>query len=254
MRAALLPIDRSFLSIHHRFLDGSDDARRWARWLKQIEKITGLQLERLDTRDPLRRKVTAGTWDEQGEFMTSFQPRHNSRWIFGRFSDPRVRVRIVLYRDRPDYCDTVAWTVEPDAFPPDQLADRLVRLFDCGNRVLRSFFAIADTEENFATKSKESGYGVDLQEELSGVFWLTYFNRKYCEFFGRDTLAGIREAEFLPLGGVRIQLGASPLKYRHARRLQIERKLGPESFVNPRSRREKEQGAAVLTYTQLRRK
>ncbi len=134
------------------------------------------------------------------------------------------------------------------------MAGTLEQLFDAGNQVFRPFYATADTEEHLATKAKASGYGVDYQEELSGVFWLTYFNRHYYEFFGRDKFAGIKEAQIDAKGGVRMRLGASPFKYRDARRLQIERKLGPASFIAPKSRREKEHGEAVLTFEQLRRK
>jgi hypothetical protein len=197
--------------------------------------------------------VAPGTWDEQGEFITAFEEHHTTRWINGRFSDPRIRVYIHLDHD-DDSWNRVHWTIDPDAFPSAQFTDILRRLFDAGNHALRPFYAISDTEANVNTKAKKSGYGVDYQEELSGVFWLTYFNNHYCDFFGHETLAAISEAEFPPRGGVRLQLGKSPFTYRQTRRLQIERKLGSASFVDSKSRREKERGDAVLTFAQLRRR
>ena len=112
---------------------------------------------------------------------------------------------------------------------------------------------MADTQEHFATKAKAGGYGVDYQAELSGVFWLTWFDKQYCEFFGRDKFAAIKEAKIDSRGDVRLRLGVSPFTYREARRRQIERNLGTASFIDPKSRREKEHGASVLTFEQLRR-
>ena len=93
----------SLMFIHHNFLGKHDDSQYWSQLLKQSERITGLQLERLDRRDPLRRKVKADSWDEQGEFVVSFGSREQSRWIFGRFTDGLVTFRIQLYRDKPDF-------------------------------------------------------------------------------------------------------------------------------------------------------
>jgi hypothetical protein len=53
MRARLVPLpEKRTVVIDHDFLGRSDDQKCWARWLKQVEHITGLSLERLDTRDP----------------------------------------------------------------------------------------------------------------------------------------------------------------------------------------------------------
>ena len=125
-----------------------------------------------------------------------------------------------------------------DAFDDDRLVKVSSQLFALGNRVLKPFYATADTERNLASKSKRSGYGVDLQAELSGVFWLTYFNKPYRDFFGREKFASIPEVTS-QRGGVTIRLGDSPRDYNAARRLQIEAILGKQCFIDPKSRRSK---------------
>lgn len=254
MPAKLVKVKRSYLKVDHDFLDRDGDGRPWARWLKKVEKVLGLEMDRLDHRDPLRRKVQPRSWDEQGEFIVSFRARQSSRWVFGRFADTRIRFRINLHRDRPNLWNRISWTIDPEAVSRDELAGVLEQLFDAGNLIFRPFYAVADSEKHLATKAKAGGFGVDYQAELSGVFWLTYFNKQYCEFFGRDKFAAIKEAEIDSKGGARLRLGVSPFTYREARRTQIERKLGSASFIDPKSRREKKHGESVLTFEQLRRK
>ncbi len=241
----------SLMFIDHHFLGNDDGSQRWSQLLKQSERITGLQLKRLDRRDPLRRKVKANSWDEQGEFVVNFGGREQSRWILGRFTDGLVRIRIQLYRDKPNFSNVLVWSIPLDAFDDDRLVRMSSKLFALGNRVLKPFYATADTERNLASKSKRSGYGVDLQAELSGVFWLTHFNKPYRDFFGVEKLASIPEVTS-QRGGVTMQLGDSPLNYNAARRLQIEAILGKQCFVDPKSRREKERGEHVLAFSELR--
>lgn len=240
----------SLMFIHHHFLGKEGDSQCWSQLLKQSERSTGLQLERLDKRDPIRRKVKADSWDEQGEFVVTFGSREQSRWILGRFTDGLIRCRIQLYRDKPNYSNVMVWTIPLDAFGDDRLVKVSSKLFALGNRVLKPFYATADTEGNLASKSKRSGYGVDLRVELHGVFWLTYFNKQYRNFFGAEKLASIPEVTS-QRGGVTLQLGDSPLNYNAARRLQIETILGKQCFVDPKSRREKEPGKHVLSYAEL---
>lgn len=243
----------SLLFIQHDFLSKHDDAQCWSQLLKQSERITGLKLERLDRRDPLRRKVKTNSWDEQGEFVITFGSREQSRWIFGRYTDGLVRCQIQLYRDKPHFSNVLIWTIPLDAFDYDQLVKVSSKLFALGNRLLKPFYATADTERNLASKSKRSGYGVDLQAELNGVFWLTYFNKPYRDFFGAEKFASIPEVTSLR-GGVTMQLGDSPLDYEAARRLQIEAILGKQCFIDPKSRRERERGEHVLAFSELRQK
>ena len=145
------------------------------------------------------------------------------------------------------------WSIHGDT--TDKALARIAsRLFDLGNRLLKPFYAYCDTTANLQTKEKANGFGIDPEAELKGIFWLTYFNVRYRKFFGETKFKSISQAQPSVNRGVKTQLGELPGSYDHRLRLRIEKKLGRETFVDPRSRREKEPGNRyVLSLDDLRR-
>lgn len=93
---------------------------------------------------------------------------------------------------------------------------------------------------------------VDIQSELLGVFWFTYFNAPYVAFFGEDKFNGCPGVERSGDGSITIVLGDSPTSVTPELRERSTAALGKESFVNPRDILGKQGGRSALTFPQLR--
>lgn len=248
--ARKLKVDVSdYTAIRHQAVTDWANPLLWAAYLEQSQMIVGDKFKYLDDRDPMRRKAQSFTPHENAEFITTFkQYRH----ILGKFDRAPLALSIFLCRDDPENLNGLGWSIKGDT--TDRALARIAsRLFDLGNRLLKPFYAYCDTVANLQTKVKAVG-GIDPEAELKGVFWLTYFNARYRKFFGEAKFKSIVFAKPSANRGVKIQLGESPGSYDPKLRLAIEKKLGRETFVDPRSRREKEPGNRhVLSFDDLRR-
>jgi hypothetical protein len=122
----------------------------------------------------------------------------------------------------------------------------------------QSFYALGDRITIIAMKKKPSG-AVDIQRELLGIFWLTYFNKKYVHFLGQDKFVSIVNSkfdtevnsEFDTDGGLTLTTGTDLDNTSPETSLQIEKQIGTEHFVDPNSREEKAIGKFALPFESL---
>lgn len=238
--------------ITHQSVTDWASPRMWEAYLDETQSIVGDKLKYLDSRDPMRRKAQSFTPQANASFITALGAKEQNRFIFGKFDRAPLVLEVFISRYDPESFNGLGWSIKDD--PDDTAMSRMAcRLFDLGNRILKPFYAYCDTVANLQTKEKANGFGIDPETELKGVFWLTYFNNRYRRFFGAARLRSIAHAKPTANRGIRIQLGESPGCYDPRLRLVVEEKLGRETFVNPRSRREKEPGNRhVLSFDALR--
>ena len=226
-------------------------ADRWARYFGSAEDILGASITHLDKDDPVRRRVKAGALTEVSEYVTFMGKRDESRWVFGKMESIGVEFAVRHYRDVRGWPNSINWYF-PAGFA-DSASGALVirRLFDCGNTTLSAFYAYGDTRDQVSSKKKESG-AVNIQSELIGVFWLSYFDTLYVSFIGRERFDELQGISVKFDGGATLELGTTPSSVPHERRADAEAKLGRKLFVEPKDMSTKRQGEYALTFEQLR--
>ncbi|MBN2684671.1 MAG: hypothetical protein JXR40_05285 [Pontiellaceae bacterium] len=226
------------------------DAKSWSDFYGGIGSVLSANLSHLDTNDPVRRVVKST--NDSGDFTVSFGEREESRWLHAKFRGAKVEMMIHHHKRRrvdprefpnsinvyfdKKYCDSVS------------LTERVVRVFELVIEHMRPFYAYSDVVENISIKKKRFG-AVNLQEELIGIFWLTYFNEKYVRFFGSDRFVG-RLTTFTE-EGAHIRLGEFPGEVNEQLKTEFIDRLGSESFVDPSSSLVKQIGHAALSFIDL---
>jgi hypothetical protein len=246
-----MPVYRDELWLGHCSCMSWLDAARWKEYFSKVEEILGAAITHLDENDPLRRRVQPGHATQFARYMISFGQEEGSRIVFGKMASIRATFTISHYRNYrdPGFANSIDWY-----FPPvfAENASRLAEirsLFDCGNTVMSPFYAYSDAETQITIKNQE--WAVDLEAELLGVFWLTYFNDRYVEFIGKDKFEKLRRIGVKFNGGATLDLGESPRSVPEGLRAQAQGILGRKLFVEPEKGRRKRRGTYALTYEQL---
>ena len=207
-------------------------AKAWDDYFQAVETALGDRLLKLDDTDPVRRK--ADTKKGEGSFVIQLGENEASRWLRGRFEKTKIEIEIQHYKTgrdsfgRPRENRLSFYVPQKVASGPD--VQRLIELFAIGNEKLGAFYAFADLKEVICAK-KPSTPSLDLSLELLGIFWLTYFGVRYCDFFTRSRLQNLREGIPGPTDGITLQLANSPEQVGLEHRSFIEAKLGELSFA-----------------------
>lgn len=233
---------------HYSAREWSDEAV-WEKYFRRVEDVFGARLGKIGTSDPPKRK--AGSPAEVAAFVSDFGKRDESRWIFGSLDAAGIEFSTHHFRDRPKgFANSLNWHFASTVFDNAAGVETVAKLFEASNELLAPFYSICDLNDRIAAKKRTSG-AVNLQAELIGVFWLTFFDSAYIRFFGREKFEVIRSARFEHFGGVTLRLGASPTTYDERLRGEIEGILGPESFVDTRDLMGKPAGRHALTFERI---
>lgn len=123
-------------------------------------------------------------------------------------------------------------------------------LFDLGNRLLGTFYGYGDAQPEISRKASPFG-AVDIEAELLGVFWITYFHPAYVKLIGREALTELHKVEFSDEGGATLVLGEQPSSLPLGIRRGIELSLARNLFVDPGPSQRKPRGEFALTFEQL---
>lgn len=225
----------------------------WLDFFRVAEEILGAKLTHLDIDDPPKRTVTRANFEQSGDFAVGFRPQENARWLFGRFKGAKVEITAHHHKTariaERDFPNSLTIYFPEHYLDTEGGAACVERLFNEANRIFLPFYSFADLRSAVVTKKKSTG-AVNLQEELLGVFWLTYFSSAYVNFIGPGALAGTGCA--MPTsGGLVLKLGGTPGACSVETRRQMEVKLGQDFFVNPVADRLKPLGRHALTFAQL---
>jgi len=223
------------------------DPKQWVSFFDQTQHLLSSRLTHLDAKDPVRRKVAS--LEDAGEFACAFGPCEESRCMFGKFTDVGIEFSIRHFRQLGRWPNSLTWHV-PLSFLENESRKRVKALFDLGNRTLYPFYAFSDERAQITGQKKSSG-AIDIETELPGVFWLTYFNAAYVEFFGNEKFNGLPEVEHGNDGSITIILGEHPQLVTNATREHVVAVLGKQSFVNPNDILGKQRGRFALTFQQL---
>jgi hypothetical protein len=234
--------------ISHDSVEPWDEAGQWAQYFERAQQILGAPMTHLDDKDPVRRKVVDLV--EASSFICDFKAREDSRLLFGKFKGG-VSFSIQLYRNLGGFCNTLKWYIPCLFIETSGNEPKLRDLFDLGNRSLKPFYAFADDLSYIVSKKKSSG-AVNIERELLGIFWLTYFNSSYVQFFGKEKFNDLQGILYGSDGSITIALGYSPDLVTAELREQLAIKLGRQSFVDPKDVLSKPLGRFVLTFQQLR--
>jgi hypothetical protein len=227
----------------------------WDDYLRGIEGILDDRLVRLDDHDPVRRK--ADTTGSEGAFVVDFGRLEESRWVWGKFEKTKIRLQIWFHKSfRDSYGRTngnMLTLMVPERLTSGPDVQRLKELFRLGNEKLQPYYSNADFMEVVCSvRPSISAHSVQNDRELSGIFWLTYLNSQYCEFFGRDRLLGLDSALPGPGNGIVLTLADSPAEVSQDHGVRLQASLGANAFASRgESGPPKETGEYVLTYEQL---
>jgi len=236
------------LWIDHYSIDTWSHPNRWISFFEQVQQVLASPLTHLDVNDPVRRKVAS--LQDAGDFVCAFGPREDSRWIFGEFKALGIDFSIRHFRQLGRWPNSLTWHVPLSFFEKLGGRQRVRDLFDLGNRTFKPFYAFGDERVQIASKKKSSG-AIDIETELPGVFWFTYFNAAYVSFFGKDKFKDLPGVEHGSDGSVTIVLGDNPKSVTNDLREQAAATLGKQSFVNPNDILNKPHGRFALTFQQL---
>jgi hypothetical protein len=247
------PLKEIWLS--HHSVEPWSDVSGWASYLSEVEAILETKLIRLDTHDPIRRKVT--TLSEAGEYICDFGEKEDSRWLFAKFDNREIDCAIHHHKQprhlQGQFPNSLKWNFSQKYLAEKGNEKRLKTLFRWGNQYLSTFFAYGDTKEHLTGKNKLRGSGaISLQAELPGISWLNYFNDAYVNFFGREKFNTFPEVIGEKYGGITTCLGAMPFDVPGHLREELAVVLGRESFINPADILNKPIGKYALSYEQLR--
>ena len=236
--------------MHHLSVEPWSESSKWIEFLEGIQRITGSGLVRLDTNDPLKRKISDVV--EDANYICNFEERSQSRWIFGEFSDRKTGFTITHYRALDMWHNSMQWSFYDWKYS-DAGRETIAAIFTLTNEILLPFYAFCDRPELFPRKNILSGT-LNISEELLGIAWMTYLNSTYVDYFGADKFQHIPGSTFDANGAVSILLGNDPDSVSVQAREQAASVLGKDSFVDPSNtfRWHKTPGEYALTLRQLK--
>lgn len=225
-------------------------AEAWDIYFRTAERILDDRLTKLDHRDPVRR--TADTQNHEGKFVVEFEKNHSSRWVAGKFERSKIWFSVNFYTGTTDQYARETYNHLTIRIPQKTDSSKIYNLFEFGNSHLKAFYSYSDLQPVITEKGKlhqRSTSGFDIERELVGVFWLTYFGPAYSDFFGRERMLGLRGAIIGSNGDASICLGKAP-SFLTSEREQAEQHLGARSFAGHGIL--KRPGEFVLTLADLR--
>lgn len=238
----------SELWIDHLSIESWQEPSCWTAYFEHAQQLLNSSLTHLDIADPVKRKVAS--LEDAGNYICAFKVSEDSRWLFGKFDSIGIEFSVQHYRQLGHWPNSLKWHVPVTFIEKSENRERLQALFGLGNRILKPFYSYSDDVSQIASKKKSSG-AVDIQAELLGVFWMTYFNAAYVEFFGKKRFTGFPKVEYGDNGSATVILGDSPKSVSSELREQFATMLGKSSFVNPKDTLGKPPGRFALTFQQL---
>jgi hypothetical protein len=234
--------------VAHYSVDLWQEPSCWTAYFAEVQSLLGLSLTHLDSNDPLRRKVVSLA--EAAEFACEFKPRESSRCLFGKLGRSGLGFELWQQRQINRWPNRLLWYVPWSFAEKPEGWQRLKAMFNLGNRALKPFYAYCDELGQISSKKKKSG-AVNIEAELLGVFWLTYFNASYVTFFGADKFNGFGGVEHGIDSGITLTLGDNPMLVTTGDREQVATTLGRQTFVSHNDILGKPPGLFSLTFQQL---
>jgi len=247
-------IEPDELWIAHYSASSWRDDELWTVFFTKAQEILGSLVTRLDTNDPVRRKVRK--FNEIGPYITEFKSKDNVRYTLGEFSDIGISFQVKIYKEEGDSPNSFKWYIPVAKLSELGGISKVLSLFETGNSILNTFYSYSDTITEVSKKRKPTG-AVNLQRELPGIFWLNYFNKTYVDFYGKSQLEKVNsvlpaEISSYKNGSLTIKLSDIPLNCINNARGISEKAIGQHFFVDPQDFSQKPEGKFALLLSQLR--
>lgn len=203
----------------------------WNTYLGNLQLILSDKLSKLDNRDPVKRASNSVITD--GEFISKANKSDNRNWIYGKFKKSRIEIQInwsvnpvdEYGRSKYNYLEIYI----PMKLPNDLSYLKITELFKYTNLHLQGFYGYGGLSENFRN-IKDNSRRLDFDRELPGIFWLTYFNKQYVDFFKlKEKLDGYKFEEN-DAGGITVILSHSPIELEEQDCRKLEEHICSRSF------------------------
>lgn len=228
--------DKKEIQMYFSSLSPWNDSHVWDEYFREVEALLNDRLIKLDENDPVRRKADTKA-DQEGEYVTKFGALEGCRTVFGEFAKSKIHFSINCNNEKIDpskrpIINRINYSVpvSGQSMNEDQ-ADVLAKLFAVTIERFGVFLAESDLTEFVVAKKTHDGYSLDIESELLGVLWLTYFSPKYVSFFTKERLLTIPGAKEGPADGVIIRLATSPQEIPSGARRNAEKTLGERFFA-----------------------
>lgn len=218
----------------------------WEKVFSLFQRVLDGLPVKLDTRDPPRRKFKDFSLEENAAYLCDFGAGESSRTVFGSYPKHLCSFSVSLYRDAPDFNHSLS------IYLPRSAAEQAEALFNALIESLSPFYAYADYQSTIAGKRRADHFAVSFDQELVGVFWLTWFCSTYVRHFGASVFDSLNTSKRAgDGGGVTLKLSDSPGDVPPELRQHIEEVLGKDAFVDPTSTKLKPVGKFVPSYDQF---
>ena len=235
-------------------LDDLISSKLWHSFLSEIEICVGEKLSHIDIKDPVRKKVTS--IQSAANYICDFDSQETSRTLFGKFGKSKISLIISLNEiNASEFPHKLSFYFPSKLLKNNEGIQTILSVFKLGNEYLKPFYSYGDEIDQVSGKRKATRRAVDLEVELIGVFWLTYLNKKYIDFFEKERIEKLSN-----LGvdlsfnddGVEFRVGDIPANSNSiGMRLSAEKILGADSFVDPNLTFNKVIGKQALSFSQL---
>lgn len=234
--------------MNHLSVQSWTDPESWATLFSSIEKVLGSSLTHLDASDPVRRRV--GSMEEAANYVSTFRPADDSRWVFGKFEELGIEFSVQHYRRIGHWPNSLIWHMPSTFFSGKDGYDYLKSIFQISNSTTSPFYAFADNANIIKNKKKARG-AVDIRAELLGIFWITHFSSAYVNYFGASKLKEFPIYDFDKYGGTTLFIADKPEEVPPGAREAFEKLLGAESFFDSSCLRPKLPGQFALTFEDI---
>ena len=198
---------------------------------------------KLDDIDPLRRNYEDHSLEDNAKFIVSFGSKETSRNIFGKYKKSKASFSIRIV-NRPEET-----TNSFNLYLPATETQFAEKIFPQILDTLNPMYAYADFQSRISAKRRADFFAVNFEQELPGVFWITFFCGTYVRYFDLTTFRGPAEVEMNDRSdGIALKLGKSPDELGPDIRRAAENLIGELSFVDPQSTTLKPIGKYVPSY------
>ena len=220
-----------------------DAPQLWERTLVILgDVLNGMPLK-LDANDPLKRNFKDYSLNENAVYICDFGLKETSRTIFGRYPKKKCYFSSVICKASSGNNNALS------IYLPNSAIETAESLFNRLLEVLSPIYAYADFQTNISKKKRADFFAVNLEEELVGVFWLTFFCSTYVNHFGASKFTLLNNIGLVTSShGIVAKLADSPESAGINLRQSVEEAIGKLSFVDPQSILHKPIGEYVPSY------
>lgn len=228
-----------------------DKREIWKAFFTNLENIFDLKISHIDKNDPIRNKVK--NLDEVVDYIGIFGGEEDTlNILFAKSKKYDLFVLLELNKAKSTVgngFDMVYISFHEEFIKQKENVEKVYLFFKESISVIKPFYAVCDDTINIKVKKKNNGFPVNYEEELPGIFWLTYFNEKYSDFFDLKN-KNIPFEVVENTSGTILRLGESPHHIVYDR-FEAEKELGTKSFVELDAILNKPFGKYVLLFKDL---